>query len=984
MKPLYKLALLFFTLTLFACGNSASGGGSGENPTQPLPKISIADATGDEGGMLNFKVTSDLIATVPINFDYKIEYQTATANDLMRDINTIPQIEIGKNSTTVSVIVVNDNFRESAETFTITLMNPSPSGTTIINSTATGAIATNDTDGIKTSLSIADAQGREGGMLNFKVTIAQAIAEPISFNYRVDFDNSQNSASIDDLSGKLTGMVHIATNDSSVTISIVTANDSLRENFETFLIILSNLNLTDATFTDNIGRGTILANDNNGTGIVTISAEDAEASEDTGKINFRVSSEFPAVTGSPFTFNYAVVLDNPTTPNSANFADFDATTGTATIPADSDSTTISIKIATDDTIEPDETFSLRLTPTSANVILANNLVTGTILNDDLGEISDATAIVGYTEMTLKWTNPVSNLFAGVTIAYVIASPNAPADCSSAGTVDAGKATSHTLRSLANGLVHSILICARSTDDSLSSGVPLANLIANADNDGNGLIEIANPTQFNNIRHNLDATSYKTRGGGTPNNKGCPNNICSGYELTANIPLSGTWNPIGSSSNGFTAILEGNNKTISNLTIAGNNDYVGLFSAMEDATIRNLKLANVDISGGGNVGALVGQATGTTALSNIELIGDESQSSSDAEIKGTGSNVGGLVGIIQNSSTITDASSSLTVRGGATEDVDNTGGLVGQLQSGSIKNSNSSGSVSSSGGADNVGGLVGKMDSGVTISNSWASGNVSSTGSNNINVGGLVGLNNGNISNSWASGNVSGNTAGGLVGGIVFGNISNSWASGNVSGNSAIGGLVGAQGPGPGQVFVADNHIRQSWASGNVSGNTTGGLVGLSLLGTIHPRNYQLDGAGANLTTSFHLASTADLASLSGASGGTATTDSNWHTGFGTANSQDNFRSRFCDTNGNGTIDVAEQVATNSVWVMPSEPTGNGFPTGMSDNVLAPTTDTARNPAMYYAIPAIRCIANTAGITNQTTIDEMRKIEIDRQRRHFPQ
>ena len=45
----------------------------------------------------------------------------------------------------------------------------------------------------------------------------------------------------------------------------------------------------------------------------------------------------------------------------------------------------------------------------------------------------------------------------------------------------------------------------------------------------------------------------------------------------------------------------------------------------------------------NVGALVGSATGTTTLSNIELIGDESQSSSDAEIKGTGSDVGGLVG-----------------------------------------------------------------------------------------------------------------------------------------------------------------------------------------------------------------------------------------------------------------------------------------------------------------------------------------------------
>ena len=72
--------------------------------------------------------------------------------------------------------------------------------------------------------------------------------------------------------------------------------------------------------------------------------------------------------------------------------------------------------------------------------------------------------------------------------------------------------------------------------------------------------------------------------------------------------------------------------------------------------------------------------------------------------GSGSNVGGLVGNFTG--TITNASSSLTVRGGANEDADNTGGLVGNLVSGTITNSNSSGSVSASDGADNVGGLVG--------------------------------------------------------------------------------------------------------------------------------------------------------------------------------------------------------------------------------------------------------------------------------------
>ena len=83
---------------------------------------------------------------------------------------------------------------------------------------------------------------------------------------------------------------------------------------------------------------------------------------------------------------------------------------------------------------------------------------------------------------------------------------------------------------------------------------------------------------------------------------------------------------------------------------------------------------------------------------------------------------------------------------------------------------------------------------------------------------------------------------------------------------------------------------------------------------------------------------------------------------------------FCNTNGDSTIDTSEKVATNSVWVMP--PTAN-------DNVTTNTNEAGGNQN-YYQIPAIRCIANTADATNDTEIDRLRKIEIDRQRRNFPQ
>ena len=912
-----------------------------------------------------------------------------------------------------------------------------------------------------TKLTIDDPAGNEGENIIFIVTSAQAITEQITFQYEATVDNkATNPAKISDLIGKLTGTSTIDANTTSTTISIAIADDLLRENEETFLVILSDLSPNDATFTDNEAIGTISANDD-ATGIVIISVANAEVSEASSSIKFKVTSAFPAP-ASGFSFEYEATVDSPFKSNSsasmessASTDDFTAIKNTATIPADSTNAMISIIVATDDTIEPDETFRLLLTNPSSNATLDNLTSKGTILNDDLGEISDATAIIGDGAITLNWTNPKSNIFASAVIAYQESSTTAPTEkCSSGATSDViENATSDTITGLTNGTAYSFRICSKSKSGSLSGGFILTNLIPDidsdkdgffdsndVDDDNDGLIEIADATQFNNIRYNLAGTGSRTST--TPNNnptgetRGCPNagTGCNGYELTANIDLSGysNWNPIGRSlalgnALEFTATFDGNNNRISNLTITGRTNNVGLFILPRNATIKNLKLTDVSIDGGGNVGALAAQATGTTTLSNIELIGDESQSNSNPEIKGTGASVGGLVGDFRGG-TITDASSSLTIRGGA----DDVGGLVGRLVTGSIQNSNSSGSVSASGGADNVGGLVGRMDAiesntRATISNSWASGNVSSTGDNNGKYGGLVGRmdsiesnTRATISNSWASGNVSStgdnnDSYGGLVGAVSNNSsITQAWASGNVyssngGGNQHYGGLVGAtESPtshirqvwAGGNVYSSSSNgmnlnyggllgihtngsIRQSWASGNVSnagisayGITYGGLVGTDINSGgqyIDGRNYQLDAsAGNNLSLgseSFVLDSTTELARLSGdASGGNASygTHSEWHAGF----NNDPF-TMFCNTNGDGTIDTNEKVASNSVWVMP--PAANNV-----------TTDTneANQQASYYQIPAIRCIGDTKGKTPQE-ITTIRQENIDRQRRLFP-
>ena len=931
-----------------------------------------------------------------------------------------------------------------------------------------------------TKIRISEATGDEGGMITFKVIANPTNAKPITFKFEATIDNTTTAIGAD-LSGELIGNGTIATNDSSTTISIAIANDNLREHNETFMVILSDLSPNEVTFGDNVAIGTILANDD-ATGIVTISlVANAEATEDSGTINFKVKSEFTAI--SPFTFGYEVDLDN----SSADTDDFDgATNGTATI--DASSTMISIKIATDDTIEQDEIFRLLLTNTSENATIdsADNSATGRILNDDLGEISNATAIIGDTAITLNWTNPnpVSNIFAGAVIAYQESS-TAPANCSDGMTqlVNNALATSDTITGLTNGTAYSFRICARSNAGSLSGGKTLTNLIPKkADKDGDGLIELTNATELYNIRHNLAGTSYKTAAEAYPAIGGCPSGVCRGYELTTDINLSSfaNWNPIGSSSSRFTAILEGNNNKISNLTIDRTSDsYIGLFASIEDATISNLKLTDVSINGGSHTGALVGDAINIT-LSSIELIGDASQETSNAELTGRIENVGGLAG--RFSGTISDSTSSLTVIGKPVGElngdrISNVGGLVGLLQSGEIKNSNSSGAVLAitlgfsqsfsygglvgrnngariikswaSGNISNNnnssvsqyhGGLVGRNNWG-SISQSWASGNIFSDGQADQFVGGLVGelsggsiknswatseitafgtrigglvgnlTENGSISQSWASGNVSSSASriGGLVGNHDGGSISQSWASGNVLRGSLLGGLVGQQELTRGHYI---NNINQTWASGNIPGGTySGGLIGVFGGRDLNGRNYQLnpnsgrippsvvtgggvlDLANDGVGVSFVLGGLSSpgrdatslraLAALSGAaSEGTSDwgTRADWHAGFdrsnpsNTATADFDLDTRFCDTDGDGTIDTNEQKPTNSVWVMPSA-TSDAFPKG-SDDVPAPTSDTAEvpQPQNYYAVPALRCIGNTPA---------ERKANIDLQRRQFP-
>ena len=281
-----------------------------------------------------------------------------------------------------------------------------------------------------------------------------------------------------------------------------------------------------------------------------------------------------------------------------------------------------------------------------------------------------------------------------------------------------------------------------------------------DQDGDGLIEIYNLEGLNEIRYQLDGSGYKAIADATKTTQGCPEAGCIGYELVKDLDFNTAasyrtasnqatwtmgdgWSPIGSDSNRFNSVFEGNGFTIAHLYINRGNDVnVGLFSVSDTAQIQNIRLSDMNVRGQASVGGLIGVNHGIIINSNVT-----------GTVNSLSSAVGGLVGSNISSGEIISSFANVTV----TQQIGNSaGGLVGN-NVGLIRGSSASGQVA---GDDSVGGLVGHVS--------------------------------GSIINSYATGSATGNDRiGGLAGYCVMDCvIVNTYAVGTVMGASEVGGLIG--------------------------------------------------------------------------------------------------------------------------------------------------------------------------------------------------
>ena len=236
-------------------------------------------------------------------------------------------------------------------------------------------------------------------------------------------------------------------------------------------------------------------------------------------------------------------------------------------------------------------------------------------------------------------------------------------------------------------------------------------------------------------------------------QGINGNLSAAYALGNDINAAPTltWNPdpdspgayfgfqpLGSLSAPFTGVFDGLGHTISNLAVTRyySLNYVGLFGNTNGATLKDIGLNNVSISGYTRVGGLVGQTSGGS-ISNAYTSG---RVNGDTYI----------------------------------------GGLVGSNVGTAINNAYSTSSAKGS----YAGGLVGI--NGGALTNVFASGDVG--GVNKAYIGGLVGENNDNITNAYTSGAVTGNAdSTGGVAGWNSGAINNAFWDTQTTGQSVLAG-----------------------------------------------------------------------------------------------------------------------------------------------------------------------------------------------------
>ncbi|RYX84047.1 hypothetical protein EON83_11950 [bacterium] len=338
-------------------------------------------------GTLLVPVTRRLNTGVAATVDYATSNITAIGGQDYTITTGTLTFAAGETTKNIPVPIINDPSDEDAESFRITLSNPSPS--TAIGPTSVTTITITDDDDIPT-ITVDDVQKIEGDFgqsnLAFTVTLSAPSGRTLSLRYATS-DGSATVADNDYISTSSTLTIPVdpvtgVSKDDGIgankrVINVPIVGDTKFEGDEAFILTLSNA--TNSTLITRKATGTIVNDDAAPASAFNFSPVQPSVTESAGQATLTITR-----TGDT---TYAASVTVKTANETAIAgADYTAVSTVVSFPANVTSRTVPVSIFNDSVNEADETFTATLSaPTTAIGVVtlgANPVATVTILDDD--------------------------------------------------------------------------------------------------------------------------------------------------------------------------------------------------------------------------------------------------------------------------------------------------------------------------------------------------------------------------------------------------------------------------------------------------------------------------------------------------------------------------------------------------------------------------------------------------------------------------
>lgn len=344
------------------------------------PTVSINDVTFTGADSLvksGFTVSLNGASGLPVSVHYQSVNDTAIAGQDYDAVSGTLNFAPGETTKTIPVNILPDTVQEATEQFFVDL--DTPVGATIADDRGIGTIPNDDAGPAFSINDVTQAEG-SGGSTTFTFTVTKTgettLASGLNF---ATADNSATggascSAGVDYVT--TSGTLNFAAAETSKQINVTVCGDTIVETDEPFFVSLSGL--TNGTFSDNFGQGTIQNDTTPAVGFE--SATYLEDESQTAVITVVRTGDLSGMSTVEFATSNGTANGN--TSCSILGTDFINTTGTITFAPTESTQTVNVPVCADSLFETTfETVNLTLSSPSAGTILNHTPTAVLNIND---------------------------------------------------------------------------------------------------------------------------------------------------------------------------------------------------------------------------------------------------------------------------------------------------------------------------------------------------------------------------------------------------------------------------------------------------------------------------------------------------------------------------------------------------------------------------------------------------------------------------